>query len=145
MVFILLMLNTCQDFLDMLLFQDIVIGFFFELMTSINKENICCWLIFSKDKDTCCNRCPEKEIIRQLNNSLNKVSVYQILTNLLLRSTTIKNPREGHNSRSAFIRQIRKAMHDKGKVCLRLGCQNSRWCKTVIINQRRVIATNPFD
>src|SRR3712207_3158538 len=129
----------------MLIFQDIVIGFFFKLLASVNKENICCWLIFSKDKDTGRDRCPEKEIIRQLDNSLNKVSVYQILTNLLLRTTTIKNPREGHNSRSAFIRQIRKAMHDEGKVRLRLGCQNPCWGKTIIIDQRRVVTTNPLD
>src|SRR5699024_9478224 len=139
------MLNTFQNFLDVLFCQDIIIGFFFELLASVNEENICCRLIFSKDKDTGRDRCPKKEIIRQLNNSLNKVSVYQIFADLLLRTTTIKNPREGHNSRSAFIRQIRKAMHDKGKICLRFRCQNSCWCKTVIIDQRRVITTNPLN
>ncbi len=36
-------------------------------------------------------------------------------------------------------------MHDKGKICLRFRCQNPCWCKTVIIDQRRVITTNPLN
>lgn len=59
---------------------------------------------------------PKKRVGRQLNDGIDVVVVDQIFANSLSSSVTVELSGELDNGHRAFIRQLRKHVHRKGKV-----------------------------
>lgn len=86
----------------------------------------------------------KKEIIRQLNNAIDKVIVDQILPDLLLSAAAIQDPREADDRRRAAGRQPAQAVHHKSHVGFAFGRQNARRSKTGIVDHHRAVRAHPL-
>ena len=87
----------------------------------------------------------EKEIARQLDDTVDIVVLDQVFADLLLRAAAVHDAGEAYDRRRAVRREPRERVHDERHVRLALRREYARGREARIIDQDRVIVADPFD
>lgn len=113
------------------------------LLASINSVALSA-LDFSAH-DTGGDRRAKKEVVRQLDDSVDKVVVDEVLADLLLRAAAVHDAGETDNGGSAVSGQPAQRVHDERQIRLGLWRQHAGRRKTGVIDERGVAVTLPFN
>ena len=80
-----------DDPVDVFVGENVVVGFFFEKLTGIDKLGFAVGFAFGQNQDVDGNRCAVKKIGRECNHGFDIIVVYQILADFLLRTATVED------------------------------------------------------
>src|SRR5699024_5489215 len=86
-----------------------------------------------------------KQVTGQLDYTVNKVVVDEILADLLLRPTPVQDAGEADDSGGTIGCQPGQAVHDKRQVCFALGSQHTGGRKAGVVDEKRVGIPGPLD
>ena len=95
-------------------------------------------------EDAHCDARAEKEVGREGDDALHKVVVHQVLADLLFRSAAIENAGEAHDGGAAARTEVVEGVENEGKIGLALRRQHARGGKTLVVDERRVVAPHPL-
>ena len=87
----------------------------------------------------------EKEIRRQLDDSIDVVVVDQVLADLLLRAAAIEHAGKFDDGSCAVHRQPGEDVHGEGEVRLALGGQHPGGSEARVVDEDRVGVAGPLD
>ena len=133
-----------HDLRHVLIQQHVVVGLFFEQTAGINELGGGIHLVFGQHQNVHGNGGAKKQIGRQGNHAFYIVVINQIFADFLLCPAPVEDARKAHNRRPPFARQVAERVHHKRHVGLGLGGQHAGRGKAVVVDQRGVVAANPF-
>ena len=86
----------------------------------------------------------EKEVGREGDDALHKVVVHQVLADLLFRSAAIEDAGEAHDGGAAARAEVVEGVENEGKIGLSLRRQHAGRGKTLVVDERGVVAPHPL-
>ena len=110
-----------HDMLDVVLRQLIAVRDLHALLGGVDEQSGAVRLATAQDEDIRGDGRAEKQVVRQLDDTVRISVVDEVLPNLLLGTAPVHDAGEADDSCRAVGRPPRQAVHDKGHIRLRLG------------------------
>ena len=129
---------------DVLFCEFVGIGNLDALPGSIYEQGAVVFLGLLEDHDAGGNAGPKEKVVRELDDAVYIVIINQILSYLLLCSSSIHHTREAYYGSRAIAGEPGKRVHNECKVSLGLGRKHARRGKSRVIDKGYVIISFPF-
>ena len=130
---------------DVVISELVLVALMDKLLRGVDEEDVGICLALLQHDDAGGDGDTEKQVVGQLDDSVDKVVAYQIASDFLLGTPAVEHAGELYDGRRAVGGEPREHVHGEGQVCLALRSQHTGGSKTLVVDKDGVGVAFPLD